>query len=696
MANKDLEKGKQLLKDQVEEVGVLDNAFKSLSAVITTALEEAADSLSGIDTINQKIANSYKRDITSSLKNISKSLEKDVTLQMKINKGINVRKDIEKELLEIEAQRAILTEKLNQVNKDGSLFDKSEIANLNEVIHLREEELKKLQTANDKRQKNKSLSSILLENAVSYADKIDKTGTLSGILSGNFKEVVTATRIAEISAVAMGNALLKAFTELDKSTGDLAKNLNVSYSEANALQKELFIGAVNSNSVFVTTKGMSESLGFINQQLGTSVMLNKENLALFTQLRKSAGLTNEELAGINSLSLANGESLEDNANTILNQVSSLNRQTGIYLNEKEILKGIKDVSASTTLSLGKNPGLIAEAVATAKALGMELSKVDAIAGSLLDFESSISAELDAEMLLGRGINLEKARQAALNNDLATVAKEISKQAGTSAEFAAMNRIQQEAIAKAVGMGRDDLAQTLFVQEQLTGASEGESKRRELILNKRIEEVGLIQAKKDLEEGNLETLFQQASVQDRLSASLEKIQEAFMGIAILVTPLIEGFASMLQSISESKGALIAIGSILGALVAKSVLLLATQLKLMATSLITATAKILGGSFSAGPLGLPIAIAGLGALAGGVLAAKAITVDDAIIPPGYGNTIVKRGKDTIALNNDDTVVAGTNLGGGDNRTGEKTNQLLEALIMQNAKKPELSPVGLYEIQ
>mgnify|MGYP006117100505 CR=1 FL=1 len=70
MANKDLEKGKQLLKDQVEEVGVLDNAFKSLSAVITTALEEAADSLSGIDTINQKISNSYKRDITSSLKNI--------------------------------------------------------------------------------------------------------------------------------------------------------------------------------------------------------------------------------------------------------------------------------------------------------------------------------------------------------------------------------------------------------------------------------------------------------------------------------------------------------------------------------------------------------------------------------------------------------------------------------------------------
>ena len=78
------------------------------------------------------------------------------------------------------------------------------------------------------------------------------------------------------------------------------------------------------------------------------------------------------------------------------------------------------------------------------------------------------------------------------------------------------------------------------------------------------------------------------------------------------------------------------------------------------------------------------------------ANATTANDAVIPPGYGDTIVKRGKDTIALNNDDTVVAGTNLGGGSNKTGERTNQLLESLIMQNAKKPELSPVGLYEVQ
>ena len=69
---------------------------------------------------------------------------------------------------------------------------------------------------------------------------------------------------------------------------------------------------------------------------------------------------------------------------------------------------------------------IGKAVSVAKSLGLELGKVDGIASSLLDFESSIEKELEAELLLGKNLNLEKARTAALNNDLATVAEEIAR------------------------------------------------------------------------------------------------------------------------------------------------------------------------------------------------------------------------------------------------------------------------------
>ena len=51
----------------------------------------------------------------------------------------------------------------------------------------------------------------------------------------------------------------------------------------------------------------------------------------------------------------------------------------------------------------------------------------------------------------------------------------------------------------------------------------------------------------------------------------------------------------------------------------------------------------------------------------------------------------------LNNNDSValVAGTNLGQGD-KESKRTNALLQTLINQNASKPKISPVGLYEVQ
>jgi len=44
----------------------------------------------------------------------------------------------------------------------------------------------------------------------------------------------------------------------------------------------------------------------------------------------------------------------------------------------------------------------------------------------------------------------------------------------------------------------------------------------------------------------------------------------------------------------------------------------------------------------------------------------------------------------------VLYGTNLGGGSSKEQARTNMLLEKLITQNDKKPQISPVGLYEVQ
>jgi hypothetical protein len=101
---------------------------------------------------------------------------------------------------------------------------------------------------------------------------------------------------------------------------------------------------------------------------------------------------------------------------------------------------------------------------SAKALGMELQQLDSIGSSLLDFETSISKEMEAQVLTGREMNLTLAREAALNNDYATLTEEIAKNVGDSTQFLELNRIQQEAIAESVGMTANSLADVLKKQE----------------------------------------------------------------------------------------------------------------------------------------------------------------------------------------------------------------------------------------
>ena len=497
------------------------------------------------------------------------------------------------------------------------------------------------------------------------------------------------------------------FKRFDTTTGNIAKGLNLTNSEARGVASGFMDASLGADSLFVSSEGLGETLLSINDALGTSVVLSNDQLTTFTKLRETAGLTNEELMGVQKLSLANGASFDDNADSLINQVNALNESSGLFINSKEVLKDVSKLSASTTLSLGKNPAALAEAVTIAKSLGMEMSKIDAIAGSLLDFESSISNELQAELLLNKDINLEKARQAALNNDFATVAKEIAEQAGNSAEFTAMNRIQQEALAKAVGMNREDLAETLFLQEAIAGASGDEAVRRERLLNARIKEVGLAQAQKEAQEGGLEAMLDQATASEKMEASMGKFNELFTSLGAIIAPVVDMFASLAGWIAQSevsmgiiKGALLGLGTYLAVMGAKAAFL-------AVKSLTIAVANIFSGNAKLGPFGIPLAIAGVGALIGGVAAATAV---GDVNSPADGKTQISTkegGLFELSPNDDHIAAPGASkmMQGGQTQTVQNntvvesktdmstTNALLEKIFK---KTPEMAPLGLYEVQ
>ncbi len=531
--------------------------------------------------------------------------------------------------------------------------------------------------------------------------------TMNNIIGKMGEGIITKLKDPFTLILAAVTALSKMLSASDRAAGELAKGMNTSYQNAQAMRLELNAQATQSDSIFSTTEKLSESLLAINSTLGTNVMLNKQDLETFTMLREAAGFTNEELMGMQAISLATGTSLESNTGEFLAQAKSAALANGVLLNEKDLMKDIGNVSAATTLSFGKNPGLIAQAVATTKALGMEMSKVEGIAGSLLNFEQSIEDELSAELLLGKNINLEKARQAALNNDLATVATEIVKQAGTSAEFAEMNRLQQDALAKSVGMSRDELAETLFVQEQISGASGEEAAKQEKLLQNRIKEVGLAQAQKELAEGSLEEMEAQASTSERMAATMDKIQSAFMGIADIilqiVDPLVNIIAPVFNGISYTIGLIVSgLKEMAPALAVVGIALAAMNAQLIFGAIMS----VIRGAWAAlGAIPFVGPVLALAAIAGGIGLIKSQKVQDGIAPSSKGPFTITDSYGAMATTTaGDSLMASPNVGrggggGGDNKAMAAMANSLKTIAQSSADTAKglkrQKPVPLYQI-
>lgn len=568
----------------------------------------------------------------------------------------------------------------------------------------------------------------------SFANKFE-------VLKGGVKEAGSqlVENLTDPLAVAgfLTTQLVDALLSVDKQTGELAKNFGISYDAALGLKSELTSAANQSYLLNINSQGLVEAFTEINNLFGTFGQVSEDVLEDFSRLTGEANLSGEAVSALYKTTILTGKGLEDSTKEFAGQAQALAMQNGLALNQKQILEAVQNVSTATLLQLQGQPEALAEAVVQAKALGVSLEQVENISKSLLDFESSISSELEAELLTGKQLNLERARLAALNGDIATVAEEIAKQTGSAADFAEMNVIQQEALAKSVGMTRDDLAKSLMEREALVKLSGVEGKNAQERFNNLVKEVGMEEAKKQLGDEQLSNLYAQQNTQERFTAAVEKLKDVFVAIAEpvlqFVSPLIDIVETVLPAInallSPFTGALKLAGEYareilmiftaykgiqLGINIAKGyeTAMLARQMVLeegkfslknlqlvlenenlavktlayamslkdiaaekigLALSKVSALFEKKEAGFSIANAAMkvisslssiPVVGAALGIAAAGAVTAlgyKLLKADD-MVQDGYGKRTILSPEGAIRLNDNDTIIAGTNLGGG----------------------------------
>jgi len=527
-------------------------------------------------------------------------------------------------------------------------------------------------------------------------------GMLIGKLGSNLMAHLSDPLTTITTMVKVFKMMVEAGFAADTQVTNLSKSLATSKDEADAL-RDRYVAIQNSGeSIFETTKNLVEAQLQLADAFGTSRGFTEQQVRDQVKLTKQIGLEEEATAGLQQLMLKNGQTADQATMSIIKQTASLSKQTGIQLNNKKILSDVAKVNGQLRLQYGNNTDQLAKAVIQSNKLGFSLEQSKKIAESLLNFESSIEAELSAELLTGRDLNLERARLLALNGKSAEAVKEMASAMGSAADFTNMNVLQQEALAKAVGMSADELANTLVFQENLNKLGDNARKQLEDQVNAKmkagqIDEANRLMAAAGNEKEALEAL-KRVDAQTQFNTAVERLQ-GIVG-SFLEGPG-KGFVNLLASAVSHAEALknIFIGVV--SLMAGMKAYKAVD-SLMNAKIIRDESTILGlkvGQATASAIINPwAAIAGIAAAAtvGGLIysSMKGNDVVSAGEGTGYGKRTLLMDKNAIQLNNQDTVIAGTNLfGGKQNQSTTVDNSSLIAEIKALRNEINSRPVVVH---
>ena len=366
------------------------------------------------------------KDRVSVLNALAKSTDRTRTLDSRINDLQSKQKDIIKEKA--------------RINDKNEKFARGERVRARNKLKVDEEALRvRLRTL--KAQK-------LATDSLAEADKA--FGGIGSSIKGFLLNPLTAAvaliaafnETQETIAKQFGGIGVKDFRK--ELAGASAEFVGLTLSGAEA-QKSISDLANNFGISVPAARELSTNVGRIAVSTGMSVDESTKLVGLFTQTQGLTGQQAEDLLlGTRQLAKANNVAPDQ----VLSDIAS---DTELF--------------ARFTKDGGEN---LLRAAVQARKLGINISAVAKAADGLLDFQSSLNAEIEASVLLGRDINLQKARELSLTNDIEGLQKELVKQVGTEAQFNKLNRIQRDSLARAIGMSVSEIQKLVSRQkDQIT-------------------------------------------------------------------------------------------------------------------------------------------------------------------------------------------------------------------------------------
>lgn len=435
-------KGSELTSAQQKDLKKLQVQYKKVYIELTKInierLEGFADSESSIKSLGsmyKDLGNLDRDRIKNNMKFVSLSDEQN----QHISKAASINREIAQLSISDVAQHEILNEKY-----------KLEVAGLGQLHWTQQSITRNLEEQNKLAQRHTTLSNTqkeVLEGQHSVLDGIKKTivgtietfTTLYGNVGGAFGGLVTMAGLWEHKVT------------------DVNKELGFTVLDMNSAAKSAGVLSFMFDDVAGSIKGLTDEFGTIESAtMGTQFNVNA--------IASLMGISNTEAAQLTGQFARMNNGSADIAADMIQTTKEYAKQNNVIPSQVlSDLAGSAEAFAIFAKEGGKN---LIKAATGARQLGTDLQTVTGIADNLLDFETSMTKELELGAMLGRNINLNKARQLAYDGDILQATEEVLRQVGGIAEFNRMDYFQKRATADLLGVSVSELKKMADNQKNL--------------------------------------------------------------------------------------------------------------------------------------------------------------------------------------------------------------------------------------
>jgi hypothetical protein len=285
-------------------------------------------------------------------------------------------------------------------------------------------------------------------------------GAIAGTLGISTAAVaaLAATVLVVVGAIYLiGKAIkigLDRFKELDAAAKSFRNETGLLNSQTQGLQEN--IRAVNTEfaNLGVSAEDVSKAASDFTNEFGGLEQPTQAILGSMVTLNKNFGVGTAEASKLNKVFQNIGGLTAAQSQYLVGQTAEMAKMAGVA--PQKVIKDMADSSEYAYKYFKGSPEELAKAAVQAAKLGTSIAEAGKVADGLLDFQSSISKELEASAMLGVNINLGQARYLAANGKILESQQAVVDQVAGLGDLTKLNTFEQQALVEATGMELDSL------------------------------------------------------------------------------------------------------------------------------------------------------------------------------------------------------------------------------------------------